>query len=283
MPLSLPNLDDRRYDDLVAEALRIIPSFAPEWTNHNSSDPGITLVELLAYVTELLVYRTNRITDRHLAAFVALATGRPAVEKIGLQQQMHAAALALRETQRAITAGDFEKLACEALPGIARAHCIPGRDARGRERAGHVSVVVVPEAKDNEVAPAPDAGMLAAVRAYMEPARLVTTRLHIVGPRYQGVRVSAEVVLKPDARWEKVRHSIEQALEGLLKTWRFGHPVYTSDVHRVIEQQRGVDAVAAVGLGPADHPVSAIALDPDQLPVLEIGSLRPLRTRDKGE
>src|SRR5690349_4133941 len=53
MPLPLPNLDDRSYTDLVEEARRLIPTYAPEWTNHNPSDPGIMLIELFAYLTEM--------------------------------------------------------------------------------------------------------------------------------------------------------------------------------------------------------------------------------------
>jgi len=70
MPLELPNLDDRTYEDLVAEALRLIPNYAPEWTNYNPSDPGITLIEMFAYLTEMLLYRQNRITDDNLRTFL---------------------------------------------------------------------------------------------------------------------------------------------------------------------------------------------------------------------
>ena len=53
MPLVLPNLDDRTYADLVAEALAMIPARAPEWTNFNPTDPGVTLIELFAYLAEM--------------------------------------------------------------------------------------------------------------------------------------------------------------------------------------------------------------------------------------
>ena len=40
----------------------------PEWTDHNVSDPGITLIELFAWMTETLVYRLNRVPDKiHVA------------------------------------------------------------------------------------------------------------------------------------------------------------------------------------------------------------------------
>src|SRR5437867_1142583 len=46
MPLQAPNLDDRRFADLLSEAKTLIPRYTPEWTDHNESDPGIALLEL---------------------------------------------------------------------------------------------------------------------------------------------------------------------------------------------------------------------------------------------
>jgi len=72
MPLTLPNLDDRRYQDLRDEALSRIPVYTPEWTNFNKSDPGVTLVELFAFLTENLLYRCNQIPDRNRKKFLSL-------------------------------------------------------------------------------------------------------------------------------------------------------------------------------------------------------------------
>ncbi|MEO5817967.1 MAG: baseplate J/gp47 family protein [Gemmatimonadaceae bacterium] len=72
MPLPLPNLDTRRWSDLVDEGRALIPRFAPAWTDHNIHDPGVTLIELFAYLTEELLYRANRIPDRHRRKFLAL-------------------------------------------------------------------------------------------------------------------------------------------------------------------------------------------------------------------
>lgn len=72
MPLAIPNLDDRRYQDLRDEALSRIPVYTPEWTNFNKSDPGVTLVELFAFLTENLLYRCNQIPDRNRRKFLSL-------------------------------------------------------------------------------------------------------------------------------------------------------------------------------------------------------------------
>jgi hypothetical protein len=73
MPLEIPNLDDRRWADLVEDARALIPRYAPEWTDHNAHDPGITLIELFAWLAEMQMYRLNRVGERHREAFALLA------------------------------------------------------------------------------------------------------------------------------------------------------------------------------------------------------------------
>ncbi len=77
MPIPLPNLDDRRWDDLVAEGRSVLTRHAPGWTDHNAHDPGITFLELAAYHYERLSYRCNRISDRLRRKFLALTGHDP--------------------------------------------------------------------------------------------------------------------------------------------------------------------------------------------------------------
>jgi predicted phage baseplate assembly protein len=72
MPLQAPNLDDRQYADIMAQAKALIPRYAPEWTNFNDSDPGMTLVQLFAWMTEILVYRINQVPDLNYIKFLQL-------------------------------------------------------------------------------------------------------------------------------------------------------------------------------------------------------------------
>ena len=72
MPLPAPDLDDRRFQDLVDEAKRLVMRRCPEWTDHNVSDPGVTLIETFAYMTDQLLYRLNRIPERLHLAFLDL-------------------------------------------------------------------------------------------------------------------------------------------------------------------------------------------------------------------
>lgn len=64
MSLPTPNLDDLTFQELVDHAKRLIPQYCPEWTDHNVSDPGVTLIELFASMAEMLLYRVNQVPDK---------------------------------------------------------------------------------------------------------------------------------------------------------------------------------------------------------------------------
>jgi predicted phage baseplate assembly protein len=66
------NLDDRDFQSLVDEARQRITTSCPDWDEHNVSDPGITLIELFAWMTDLLIYRVNRIPEKVQRAMLDL-------------------------------------------------------------------------------------------------------------------------------------------------------------------------------------------------------------------
>lgn len=72
MTLPMPYLDDRRFQGLVDDAKRLIAARCPEWSDHNVSDPGVTLIEAFAFMTDELVYRLNRVPDKLYIAFLDL-------------------------------------------------------------------------------------------------------------------------------------------------------------------------------------------------------------------
>jgi hypothetical protein len=75
--LPTPSLDDTRWSDLVEEGRALVPFYAPEWTDHNASDPGITIVELLAWVAEMQVFQLDQVPARHRRAFLAFVGVQP--------------------------------------------------------------------------------------------------------------------------------------------------------------------------------------------------------------
>ncbi|GCE94138.1 hypothetical protein NIES46_21910 [Arthrospira platensis NIES-46] len=66
------NLDDRTYDDLLQECLLRIPRYCPEWNNYNPSDPGITLLELFAWLMDQMLSRFNQLPRRNYVLFLEL-------------------------------------------------------------------------------------------------------------------------------------------------------------------------------------------------------------------
>lgn len=270
MPITLPNLDDRRYADLVEEARSLIPSYAPAWTDHNESDPGITLIELFAYLSEMLIYRLNRVTDASRYAFLKLLDpGMKPSDTMSLEEQTRAIVLLLRQADRAVTCADFEKLALEAserqdaskaVGYAARANCVARRNleiqndaARNADQPNHTSVVVVPFGADPR--PQPSQQLKDVIAQYLDARRLVTTVVHVVGPRYVAVRVQVTAVLTPDtlaSQEAAVRKPLEDALAAFFhplkggpegKGWPFGRNVYVSEIYDILDRQRNVDYV----------------------------------------
>ena len=262
MPLTLPNLDDRRYTDLVDEARALIPTHAPEWTNHNPSDPGIMLVELFAWLSEMLIYRLNRVTDENTRNFLRLLNGRgwqpSGTSAEALAEDVRQTVLALRRRERAVSVEDFEALAAEADARVARVRCLPRRNALmdfDAEQPGHVSLVVV--ATPGSEMPS----VLQAVQTYLEPHRLLTTFVHVVEAPLLPVDLTVSVVPLSDATPGELQTRAIAALRDFLDPlhggearsgWPFGRNAYVSEIFQLLDQLPGVDYVTSVQLATDD-------------------------------
>lgn len=266
MPITLPNLDDRRYADLVEEARGLLVANAPDLTNHNPSDPVVTIAELFAYFTEILLFRVNNVTDAHRVKFLRLLNGPgwiPPASRAELDAEVRRSVLQVRTTDRAVTAADYVSLAVAADPvAVARAHCISDRNLdladrtqRLQSRPGHVSIVIVTSAT------ADAAAARATVAAALEPRRLLTTRVHVVTPRKVPVRVRATLRLLPDWKADQVKQPAIDALARFLDPivgrdgtgWPLGRNVYVSEIYRLLDTLPGVDFVRrTVAPDPAD-------------------------------
>ncbi len=72
MTLKAPNLDDRRFEDIVEDARQQIIQHCPEWTDLSPSDPGTTMLEAFAYLTDIMLYRLNLVPDKNYIKFLSL-------------------------------------------------------------------------------------------------------------------------------------------------------------------------------------------------------------------
>jgi hypothetical protein len=275
VPIDLLNLDDLTWDDLVEEARSLIPAYSSEWTNHNPSDPGITLIELFAYLSEGLLYELNRIGDKNVHAFLKLLNGPAWTQKQTLDAEKSAAIHELERRHRAVTAEDFEKLTLavnetlppSALERVARAKCVPRRnlqstdvDAQIADAPGHVSIVVVPNRRLSA-----SHELLRRIKRALEPSRLLTTRIHVVRPRF--VTFSIRVTLVPqhnvslaglrDLAVERLQTFFDPLTGGFDgKGWPFGRNIYLSEVYELLAGLPGVDYVSR-----KRHPKSGEPMD----------------------
>jgi hypothetical protein len=273
MPLPLPNLDDRTWEDLVQEGRALIPGWSPVWTNYNPSDPGITLIELFAYLSEMLMYQLNRISDANRLEFLRLINGPGWELKDGddLRAAEQGTLRAYRQIARAVTPGDFEELAVavnntldpSSNERIARVSCVARRnlpqdwegatpaDSSADPSSADMSLVVMGQTPGD-----PSPSLLERVRVALEPARLLTVRLHVTGPRF--VRVSVRLALRAQSRGqaEIVKKDAVDALHSFFdplrggqdgKGWPFGRDVYISEVYQVLlARVQGVEQVSPI-------------------------------------
>ena len=72
MPLTEPNIDDRSFDQILADLRFRIPRYTKEWTNFNDSDPGVTLLQLFAWLSETMLFRMNQVPRKNYIKFLKL-------------------------------------------------------------------------------------------------------------------------------------------------------------------------------------------------------------------
>src|SRR5215211_1943334 len=72
MPIPKPNLDDTTFEEIVEEAKKKIPVYSRLWTDFNQSDPGITFIELFAWLVDMQIYSLNRITGKNYQKYLNL-------------------------------------------------------------------------------------------------------------------------------------------------------------------------------------------------------------------
>lgn len=274
MPIELPNLDDRRFADLTDEGRQMIAALAPSWTDHHPSDPGMTLMELFAAVTEQLIYRTNRVTVAHKEVFLSLLdpSGTRRDPRKDIDGALASAVADTRIESRAVTARDYESLARAA--GAAAARCLPRckpvyRDGKvveiRNDEVGHLSLVVI------EAQPASDqlwdelANKLRPVLTteLVDPRPRANDRrktLHIVPAQPLPVTVAVKLACFAEYRADaqgRVGQVVSQSLAQYFDCrtggpagtgWSLGQPVYKSALYAVIVRLPGVDYIESLEL-----------------------------------
>jgi Baseplate J-like protein len=166
----------------------------------------------------------------------------------------------LRHGERAVTIEDYEDLARQATPEVARVKCVPLYDLASdpdatRRRMGAVSLIIVP--RSSEPRPLPSLELLGRVRDFLDGHRTPHAELFVVGPDYVGVDVTVTLGLSSMEGAREVEAAVAGALSRFLhpltggldrKGWDFGRKPHKSDLFALLEETPGVDHVIALSV-----------------------------------
>jgi predicted phage baseplate assembly protein len=197
----------------------------------------------------------TRVENRHPAA--------GGVEGETVSNAAQRGPLLLRTRDRAVTAEDYELLARQAAPNVARVRCVPA----GADPAGGARVLVVPAVGDDGTGRlrfedlVPTAETLSAISQFLDERRCLGARLIIEPPFYQGVTVVARLLAQPRASVDKLRSRATAELYRYFNPitggpdgsgWPFGRPVQAGEVFAVLQRLAGVEMVEDARLFGAD-------------------------------
>ncbi|MFQ5456800.1 MAG: baseplate J/gp47 family protein [Nitrospirota bacterium] len=287
MSLPIPDLDDRSFDDLIKEAISLIPIYNKEWTNHNPSDPGITLLELFAWLTEMVIYRANQIPEENYKRFLKMI-GIELGEGESIDSGIRRGLAFLSQRYRAITSYDYQSLAMESMnilkDGLGgRAICVNNKDLEYSmsDKPGHVSVIIIPECEgDSEYCTAdgmPTANLLKEVKEFLDIRRLITTRVHVVAPNYHKVKIKVWAAIKENRDKKKVLAEAKKRIEEYFHPitggtdrsgWPLGRDIYRSELYHLLEGTTSIDHVVRLSIN--DDPIiTSIEIEEDHLITLD--------------
>jgi hypothetical protein len=165
---------------------------------------------------------------------------------------------------------------------VQRAFVVPNRDLRGvppyAHQPGALSIVILPRPDPLGSAPfTPSPTLIQQFRHFLDGRRLITTRVHVVGPRAVPVALAVQVVPEPGADVSLVRAAVEARLRGFFHPfsggdegagWPVGRDVYRSEIFQQAEAVEGVDFVLSVAIS-GSAAVSRLQLEEIDLP--EVG------------
>ncbi|HUW66773.1 MAG TPA: hypothetical protein VMW20_01860 [Candidatus Nanoarchaeia archaeon] len=237
MTIQLPNLDTKTYEEISEEMVASIPKYTDKWTNHNPSDPGITILELLSWIAETTFYRINGISNESYVNFLRIVAGASGIEEVErLLKDLHndkyhrnileflkmmeeghdktipeiktQALMFLKSRYRAVTEDDFVQLTVEAtdLLGVKVRRVIVEK-ARDESK---VEIILVPDKwkQYEELTKFEKQSrykeLAEYVKDYLNPRTLIGTKIEVKRPVYSDVGIDLKIVCHHYAIAEKL-------------------------------------------------------------------------------
>jgi mannose/fructose/N-acetylgalactosamine-specific phosphotransferase system component IIB len=272
MTLQQLNLDTKTFEDIRDEMVASIQKYTDTWTNHNPSDPGITILEMLSWISETTLFRINRIPEESYTNFLRLVTGAYGIEEIDILlndtfldpsrrhilefqkeieegnktsiTEMKANVLRfLTSRYRAVTEDDFRQLTIEASneskiqAKVKRAIINKSNDDE------KVEVVIVSQS------PGHYKELISVIKEYLQPRTLIGTIIQVKQPIFTDVDIDVKVVchnyVMPENVIDNIRTRILQHLDpfegGDEKTgWPYTRPLTVYEIAQIIEETNGV-------------------------------------------
>lgn len=244
MGLTIPNLDRYDFETVKEEVMAKLPAYSSRWTEYNASDPGVTLLELLAWMADINSYRLNHLGEEHYRAFLSLLDAEKTSE-----QSLQEAFLALKETLaipgKAVTLKDFEYLA-KATPDVTLAKV----KAKAYPDENRVSVVIVPDSDGQR--PGVRKAIREKVTAFLETKKLLTTRVEVTdNVSYVPVNVRLHLHTRlgdPDLLRQEVEVLLKKFLDPLHggvenKGWDFGEDIHVSHIYMMLKEVKEIEKI----------------------------------------
>lgn len=266
MTIQLPVRDTRTYGDILDEMIASIPKYTDKWTNHNPSDPGITILELLSWIEETTLYRINRIPEESYVNFLRLVAGASGVAEVdrmlndpgvyryhrqileflkeieegddkSIAEIKEAALRFLKSRYRAVTEDDFCQLAIEAADEVRRAIIYRSGDNE------KVEIVIVSESGEGYEE------LTQVVTDYLNPRKLIGTIIKVKRPVYTDVAIDIRVVCYHYATPKKVETDVRNRILKHLNPfvggddgtgWLYGRPLTVYEIAQIVEETGGV-------------------------------------------
>ncbi len=284
MPLPLPDLHDKNFQTLLDEMISVIPAYNKEWSNYNYSDPGITLLELFAWLADQTLYRINRVPLSNYEKFLKLM-GITLAPGESLKSGILRARALLFDRYRAIIAADYETLLLEKMEELAvglggRLIVMEGYDFTlippdgsatvdtvsldDMKRPGYVSVVVIPRCDggaatycDPLYLPAryPTDALLTELDTFIQTRRLIATTVVLVKPSYATVQIVVDLGIEKNADKVTLEQEAKDNIEAFFDPvtggpdgtgWPMGRSFYRSELFQLLESVSGVDHVVRI-------------------------------------
>ncbi|MGB9939415.1 hypothetical protein [Methanosarcina sp.] len=282
MSIPQPDLYIKKYKDISDELLESIPKYTEKWTNHNPSDPGIVILEMLAWITDTTLYRIDRTPEEMYVSFLRLVAGSAGLEdvknlletnpdchykkiltllkkvesgeKISIEEIKSTVFTFLGSRFRAVTEEDFQMLAIEATDESPHKVKRAIVSAKGKK----VEIIVVPD-NWHELLKAENhagyEGLIKIVSDYLDPRRLIGTAIDIKRPAFTEVKIYMKIDISSKLNNDKVTKKIKEKICNFLDPivggdqgngWPYGRSLTIYEIAQVIENTEGVEKIYTV-------------------------------------